>query len=74
LKNPFTKIGLVKWLKVKALSSTPVPQKQQKKKKKRERERTKAKRVGGTTQVVKCLLSKLKALNSNPNTDKKKKR
>jgi hypothetical protein len=27
LKKPFTIIGLVEWLKVKALSSSPVPQK-----------------------------------------------
>jgi hypothetical protein len=27
LEKPFTKIGLVEWLKVKALSSRPVPQK-----------------------------------------------
>jgi hypothetical protein len=30
LKKPFTKIGLVEWLKVKALSSSPVLQKQNK--------------------------------------------
>jgi hypothetical protein len=30
LEKPFTKIGLVKWLKVKALSSSPVPQKKNK--------------------------------------------
>jgi hypothetical protein len=27
LEKPFTKIGLVEWLKVKALSSRPLPQK-----------------------------------------------
>jgi hypothetical protein len=31
-KNPFTKIGLVEWLKVKALSSSPSTPKQNKKK------------------------------------------
>jgi hypothetical protein len=31
LKKPFTKIGLLEWLKVKALSSSPSPQKEKKK-------------------------------------------
>jgi hypothetical protein len=35
IENPFTKIGLVEWLKVKALSSSPSATK---KKKKREKE------------------------------------
>jgi hypothetical protein len=30
LKKSFTKIGLAKWLKVKALSSAPLPQKKKK--------------------------------------------
>jgi hypothetical protein len=34
LEKPFTKIGLVEWLKVKALSSTPSTAKKKKKKKK----------------------------------------
>jgi hypothetical protein len=33
LKKPFTKIGLVQWLKVKALSSSPSTTKKKKKKK-----------------------------------------
>jgi hypothetical protein len=37
LEKPFTKIGLVEWLKVKALSSSPITA--EKKKEKRERER-----------------------------------
>jgi hypothetical protein len=35
LKKPFTKIELVEWLKVKALSSSPSTAKKEKKKKKR---------------------------------------
>jgi hypothetical protein len=33
LENPFTKMGLLQWLKVKALSSSPSPAKKEKKKK-----------------------------------------
>jgi hypothetical protein len=36
LENPFTKIGLLEWLKVKALSSSPIPHIHKKKKKRRE--------------------------------------
>jgi hypothetical protein len=35
LQKPSTKIGLVEWLKVKALSSSPIPQKKKKRKKER---------------------------------------
>jgi hypothetical protein len=35
LENPFTKIGLLEWLKVKALSSSPIPHIHKKKKKKK---------------------------------------
>jgi hypothetical protein len=35
LKRPFTKIGLVEWLKVKALSSSPSTAKKKKKRKKK---------------------------------------
>jgi hypothetical protein len=37
LEKPFTKIGLVEWLKVKALSSSPSTAKKKKKKKRKTR-------------------------------------
>jgi hypothetical protein len=37
LEKPFTKIGLVEWLKVKAMSSSPSTEKDKKKKKKKQK-------------------------------------
>jgi hypothetical protein len=60
LEKPFTKIGLVEWLKVKALSSTPSTAKKKKKKKKSTQNRG-----GRMGQVVEHLPSKCEALSSN---------
>jgi hypothetical protein len=40
LQKPYTKIGLVEWPKVKALSSTPTTAKKKKKKRKKEKEKS----------------------------------
>jgi hypothetical protein len=63
LENPFTKIGLVEWFKVQALSSRPSMAKK--------KNYTGA---GGMALVVQHLASMCKALSSNPTTTKKKKK